>query len=299
MHFASLMDVCHLKNSELEPQFQKYKGRVVLRGDIVKDDSGSHAAFTEQGSSTSQKTAAKVMDIISSSPGCSGQAVDAVSACTQVKMEDASTLFKIPKSEWPDFWIRVPKHKWPKSWSSIEDPDVPLERNLYGHPLAGLFREGHWEKFSIGNVYLSTEQDDYSCPCMWTISNWQARQKTWNRLGKFSWKTLTWEDQHHFLTMYFRVALIGSVKSARILWRTTEICSNPGFLLEPTKNYRPELQGNLIQGNLIWKVTQRHVWTFIANLQIKRLDNYTKFRSSQMVACLLVVNCVELVSSRF
>ena len=34
--FASLMDLCHLKNSELEPHYQKYKGRVVLRGDIVK-----------------------------------------------------------------------------------------------------------------------------------------------------------------------------------------------------------------------------------------------------------------------
>ena len=36
VHFASLMDLCHLKNSELEPKFQKYKGRVVLRGDTVK-----------------------------------------------------------------------------------------------------------------------------------------------------------------------------------------------------------------------------------------------------------------------
>ena len=36
VHFASLMDLCHLTNSELEPQFQKYTGRVVLRGDIVK-----------------------------------------------------------------------------------------------------------------------------------------------------------------------------------------------------------------------------------------------------------------------
>ena len=41
VHFASLMDLCHLKNSELKPQYQKYKGRVVFRGDIVKDDSGS------------------------------------------------------------------------------------------------------------------------------------------------------------------------------------------------------------------------------------------------------------------
>ena len=31
VHFASLMDICHLKNSELEPQFRKYKGRVVHR----------------------------------------------------------------------------------------------------------------------------------------------------------------------------------------------------------------------------------------------------------------------------
>ena len=50
VHFASLMDRCHLKNAELEAKQQKYKGRVVLRGDIVKDDSGSYAVFTEQGS---------------------------------------------------------------------------------------------------------------------------------------------------------------------------------------------------------------------------------------------------------
>ena len=36
VHFASLMDLCHLKNAELDPKFQKYKGRVVLRGDMWK-----------------------------------------------------------------------------------------------------------------------------------------------------------------------------------------------------------------------------------------------------------------------
>ena len=143
VHYASLMDICHLKNAELETKHQKYKGRVVLRGDIVKDVSGSYAVFTEQGSSASQVTAAKVMDIISRLPGCAGQAADAVSACTQVKMEDAPSLLKIPKSECSDIWIRPPRHKWPKSWSSMEeDPVVPLERNLYDHPLAGLL----WEK---------------------------------------------------------------------------------------------------------------------------------------------------------
>ena len=42
------MDICHLKNVEMEAKHQKYKGRVVLLGDMVKDDSGSYAVFTEQ-----------------------------------------------------------------------------------------------------------------------------------------------------------------------------------------------------------------------------------------------------------
>ena len=134
VHFASLMDICHLNNAELEAKHQKYKGRVVLCGDLVKDDSGSFAAFTVQGSSASQMKAAKIMDIIFRLPGCDGQAADAVSAYAQVKIEDVRKLSKIPKSECPDIWIRLPRHKRQKSWSSMEDPVVPLERNLYGHP---------------------------------------------------------------------------------------------------------------------------------------------------------------------
>ena len=149
VHFASLMDICHLKNAELEAKNQKYKGRVVLRGDIVKDNSGFYAVFTELGSSASQMTAAKIMDIISRLPGCDGQGADAASAKTQVKMEDAHKLLKIPKLECPDIWIRLPQHKWPKSWSSMEDPAVPLERNLYGHPLARLLWERQIEKILL------------------------------------------------------------------------------------------------------------------------------------------------------
>ena len=94
-------------------------------------------------------TAAKVMDIISRLPSCDWQAADAVSAYTQVKMEDARKLLKIPKSECPDIWIRLPRQKWPKSWSSMEDPVVPLERNLYGHPLAGPLWERQFEKILL------------------------------------------------------------------------------------------------------------------------------------------------------
>ena len=126
----------------MEAKHQKYKGRVVLRCDIVEDDSGSYAVFTEQGSSASQITAAKVIDIISRLPGCAGQTADAVSAYTQVKMKN-------PKSECPDIRIRLPRHTWPKSWSSMEDPVFPLGRNLYGHLLAGLLWERQFEKILL------------------------------------------------------------------------------------------------------------------------------------------------------
>ena len=67
VHFATLMDIVHLKNAKLEPKFQKYKGRVVLRGDVVKDESGANAVFRHT------LTAAKVMDVIARLPDCDGQ----------------------------------------------------------------------------------------------------------------------------------------------------------------------------------------------------------------------------------
>ena len=53
-------------------------------------------------------TAAKEMEIKARLPGCGGQAADAVPAHTQVRMEDAPKLLKVPKSHCPDVGIRLP-----------------------------------------------------------------------------------------------------------------------------------------------------------------------------------------------
>ena len=142
IHFASLMDICHLKNAELETKHQKYKGRVVLRGDIVKDNSGSYAVFTEQESSASQMTAAKIMDIISRLPGCDAQAADAVSAYTQSKNGRCSQIIENSK-------IGVSRHlnsstttQMAKIMVQYGRPSRSTQRNLCGHPLAGLL----WER---------------------------------------------------------------------------------------------------------------------------------------------------------
>ena len=132
VHFATLMDICHLKNADKEQTFQKCKGRVVLPNDNVENDSsGSCVVFTEKGSSAPPMTVAKVMEVIARLPGCAGQAADAISAYTQVKMKDAPQILKIPKSECPDIWMCLPRHEWPKSWSNIEDTVVPLARNMW------------------------------------------------------------------------------------------------------------------------------------------------------------------------
>ena len=172
------MDICHLKNAELETKHQKYKGRVVLRGDIVKDNSGSYAVFTEQGSSASQMTAAKIMDIISRLPGCDGQAADAVSAYTQVKMEDAHKVLKNSKigvsrhldssttTQMAKIMVqygRPSRSSWAKSvWSSFGRTflrEWQFEKVLLKH---GWEKIPNWEC-----LFVHREKGLFLCLCMW------------------------------------------------------------------------------------------------------------------------------------
>ena len=164
-----------LKNAELETKHQKYKGRVVLRGDIVKDNSGSYAVFTEQGSSASQMTAAKIMDIISRLPGCDGQAADAVSAYTQVKMEDSHTLLKIPNRNVQTFGfvyhVTNGQNHGPvwktQSFLLNEIYMVILWQDYYGKAFEKVLLNMDGRKFQIGNVSSFIVRKDYSYLCMW------------------------------------------------------------------------------------------------------------------------------------
>ena len=86
------MGLCHEKHSELPPQDRVYKGRVVLRGDQIKDESGFNAVFSEQGTSSSEISTAKFMDAIAKMPGNPGENSDAVGAYTQVEMKAMVSL---------------------------------------------------------------------------------------------------------------------------------------------------------------------------------------------------------------
>ena len=69
----------HLENARklrgiyfIDPEDKEFK-ETIKNARKKLETSGSHAVFTEQGSSASQMTAAKIMDIISRLPGCDGQ----------------------------------------------------------------------------------------------------------------------------------------------------------------------------------------------------------------------------------
>ena len=193
-----------LKNAELETKHQLYKGRVVLRGDIVKEDSGSYAVFSKQGSSASQMTAAKVMDIISRLPGCAGQAADAVSAYTQVKMEDAPKFLKFSKigmSRHLDSstttqvalimvqYGRSSRSSWKESvWSSFGR--TVMEKTIWENPIATRFGEG----FPIGNASSYTVKRLFFIG----VCGWHklAGKRQYQSDVESTQKNLIWENQH-------------------------------------------------------------------------------------------------------
>ena len=62
-----------------------------------------------------------------------------MTACTQVEMNDAPDLLRLSEADCPMVSIRPPRSRRPKSWDTIEDQVVPLERVIYGRPLAELW----------------------------------------------------------------------------------------------------------------------------------------------------------------
>ena len=142
----------------------------------MKDDSGSYAVFFEQGSSASQMTAAIVMDVISRLPGCAGQAADAVSDYTQVKMEDAHKLLKIPNRNVQTFGFFYHDTNglnhgpvW-KIQSFLLDGicTVILWQDCNGKSnLRKSYRSTVGRRFPIGNAYSYTVIKGCSCLCMW------------------------------------------------------------------------------------------------------------------------------------
>ena len=91
----------------------------------------------------------------------------------------------------------------------MEDPVVPLERNLYGHRLARLLWERQfeknllkhgWEKIPNWECFFGhREKGLFSSVHVDDIKNWTERNKILIRCGKYSTKKSIWENPTSFL----------------------------------------------------------------------------------------------------
>ena len=191
----------------------------------MKDDSGSYAVFTEQGSSASQMTAAKL----------------------------------------------------PKSWSSMEDPVVPLERNLYGHPLAGLLWERQFEKILLKHgwekipnweclflhrekgLFLSVYVDDIKVA---------GKKQNLEPMGKLLNKEVDLVEPTSYLDhVYLGCTQRQCQISKDIVDNYRTMSESRIFPRREQRNYHFLKIFVFLHGLVIWRVMQRNVWSDIVSYQ--------------------------------
>ena len=144
-----------------------------------------------KGSSASQMTAAKVMDIISRHARLrrtsSRRSIQLIPKC---KMEDAPTNIENSKVRMSKIFGYVYRSTigqnhgpvWKtQSFLSKGICTVTLWKDYYGK--GNLRRLG--KVFKLGMFTCQPSKRTIPDQCVWTISKWQAKQKTWDRLVKF------------------------------------------------------------------------------------------------------------------
>ena len=237
-------------------------------------------------------TAAKVMDTISRLPGCSGQAANAGSTYTHVKMEDASTLFLFQSQNVQTFGFVCQSTNGQNRGPVWKTQSFLSKRNLYGHLLAGLLWERQFEKVLLEHGWEKV----FNWECLFVnrakglflsvyVDDIKLAGKTENI--EPTWKILMEDvDLGEPTSLPDHVYMVCTQRKCQI---SNDIVDDYRSMFESRisagakENYRPYLQGNLIQkqylhGPMTWKVTQRNVWKDIANMRINRLNSYTKLQ---------------------
>ena len=138
IHMARAHGICVEKHSQLpvgDPK-RKFKGRGVLLGNQVKNQSFEAAMFQDLGNSPASFEASRWADFLGCHDGWDVQMADAVQAYIQ------ATLRGTP------CWIELPPEAVPSecNWGKYRRPVVPLRKALYGHPDAGTFWEQHCDE---------------------------------------------------------------------------------------------------------------------------------------------------------
>ena len=168
----------------------------------------------------------------------------------------------------------------------MEDPVVPLERNLYGHPLAGLFWERQFEKILLKHGWEK-------------IPNWEC--------------LFVHREKGLFLSVYVDdIKLAGKKQNLDPMWkllnREVDLGEPTSFLdhvylgctqrqcqtsKDTVDNYRTMFESRISAGEqknyhsleifvfhhglMTWLVMQRNAWNDIVSWQTRRINNSSKY----------------------
>ena len=136
VQIAELLTLCGVKHYELQPSQHKYKGRIVFRGDQVRDASGNPVLFGSEDTATTPTGLVGLAACIfyGLRPGHATSVADAIQAYLQAKIGRET-------------WVIIPRELWLPEWSERFSPDsrlvVKLEKSLYGHPESGKRWQDH------------------------------------------------------------------------------------------------------------------------------------------------------------
>ena len=124
LHLGELMPIASIKHWE-SPALHKYKGRIVFRGDNVKDQNGDWAIFQEIYASPTAIHSVNSNIAYGCIAGNKTTMADADQAYLQAELKSKC-----------DTWVLVPRELWPKEWHNkgYVKPMCRLRKSLYGHP---------------------------------------------------------------------------------------------------------------------------------------------------------------------
>ena len=173
IHFECLMDLCHDNMQSCLSISRNTRGRLVLKKDMVKDDETYQAEFAEQGASACQMAGTRKNGHKYPSTRFVRRSMSQIQHTLRKNMSDALRLLNLSERECPQAWMRLPPRRRPIFWDNLEDRVVPFERNLHGHPPAGLL----WERKMLEEVLKQEWRTKYyvesastyrgSCSCLY------------------------------------------------------------------------------------------------------------------------------------
>ena len=132
-----------------------------------------------------------------------------------------------------------------------------------------------------------------------------VKKQNINPMWKILVKDVELGEPTSFLDHVFFSCTHRECETSKDVLENTEICSNPGFLLDRWKNF--QFPGNRIRifphGPMTWKVMQRNVWKEIANWQRKTQQLYKvatpciddhQFKEEEMGSVQFAHDCSEM-----